>query len=155
MKKKNIRIFSLTVSAFFALLVVGTLFSVGGGTAFASTRVFAATSQTLRPTSGYQNSCNTSTINITSNGILGASCRTAAGQWHYSMLNLNLHISNKNGSLSTGAGFVESCYNIGTGYYNNTYYLDAICYSISGNADPTGFDLNSYVGNSNGNLVWG
>jgi hypothetical protein len=38
MKKKNTCVFSLTISVFFALSIVGTLLSIGGGTAFASTR---------------------------------------------------------------------------------------------------------------------
>lgn len=43
MKKKNARIFSLTVSVFFALFIVGSLLSVGGGIAR------AATSSTTHP----------------------------------------------------------------------------------------------------------
>jgi CVNH domain len=153
--RKNRYIFSLATSLCFALSTIGALLSFGGGTAFASTHVFAATHQTLRPAGGYQNSCNTSTMNITSNGILEASCKTNAGTWHYSTLNFNLHISNNNGDLTTGAGFVQSCYDIGEGYYSGYYYLDAICYAENGNALSAGFDFRNYVGNNNGNLVWG
>lgn len=38
MKKKNTRIFSLAVSVFFALSIVGTLFNANAGTAHAATR---------------------------------------------------------------------------------------------------------------------
>ncbi|KDQ19709.1 hypothetical protein BOTBODRAFT_41072 [Botryobasidium botryosum FD-172 SS1] len=85
---------------------------------------------------------------------LQATCRTASGGSVTSTIDLSRCIANDNGNLSCRAngGFTGSCSvdsSLGTG---NTW-LYATCRTSGGGYQRASFDVNSCVGNLNGNLA--
>lgn len=59
---------------------------------------------------GFALSC--SGIDVSAQGVLTAICGDGRGGYNRAALDLNQHISNNNGNLVDGAGFVATCRNI-------------------------------------------
>ena len=135
--------------------VAAIALSVGAGGASAATapgkavQPTAVSASLVRPLVDFGNSC--SDVYVDAYGILHATCKERDGSPNNTSLNLNQHIGNNNGTLvANGVNFTETCIEIGGGVI-----LDAECEG-DGLSGPwyTVLNLNSWVDNTNGDLVW-
>lgn len=132
------------------LLTIGGLLLLGL-LLFPSSQVFAASSQVQRPASNFQQSCFN--LYIGDGGLLGASCYRRDRSIVVNNFSLNPHVGNKNGVLvPNGSSFPLTCSNIGG---QGNISLVANCRTSFGTFNYTTLNLDPYISNNNGNLVWG
>lgn len=85
-------------------------------------------------------------------GKLQAQSKRMDGTWNASTINLDLHIGNNNGNLEwDGENFSHSCQNI---QLKDGHVLKADAKAKDGSWHSSTLDLNSRIGNNNGNLEY-
>jgi hypothetical protein len=140
-------------------MIKRTLFTFGGLLLLAllllpSSRVSAASSQVSKPLGNFAASCNS--FGLAGMGgaeILYAVCAKTDGSLIQSTLNLNLYIGNDDGILApNGHFFGGTCRSVTIDF--ETPVLDARCMNIKGELVNTTFDLNGFISNIDGTMVW-
>ncbi|CAK9195729.1 unnamed protein product [Sphagnum troendelagicum] len=96
-------------------------------------------------------SCNGISI---SGSILAAICGDGHGSSHFTELDLNSHLSNVNGVLKPGSGYIDTCTSEGGSQEGSSFFIFAQCSQEDGDRVPTFFDVNNNVANIFGTLEW-
>ncbi|KAG6551683.1 hypothetical protein Mapa_006771 [Marchantia paleacea] len=90
-----------------------------------------------------------------SGGKLKARCRNNEGSFVAAEVNLDNYLSNANGNLVPGTGYMKSCQ--GFGYFKvgtSEFIVTANCTKFDGQLRSTGYNVNSRVSSRNGVMKW-
>ena len=117
-----------------------------------ASQVFAAPSHENKPLSGFQETCYDLHLASVSGSELEGTCRKNDGTYNSSSLDLNLYIGNINGIFTpNSSNFLVTCPSTNS---TGNFTLVSLCNSENHSLIQSSLNLDPYISNLNGNLVW-
>ncbi|CAM6013284.1 unnamed protein product [Sphagnum balticum] len=86
--------------------------------------------------------------------ILSATCWDGHGSSHFTELDLNFYLSNVDGVLEPGSGYIATCTSHGGSQAGSSFYMVAECMHDNGIIGFATYNVNENVANIFGTLEW-